>query len=258
MTSGGNNFYFYFASITLYETSPFAPPHPIGWTPLDGSCFLCVSSTHYSTRPAKRLWNYLVTRDYLQDVFIRYIFRKQRSMSEVLSVFFSALLCRHVYVLPASANWWLLVYPEMWALCLTSLPTEIHGFTVVSVLYSRKRNTVLAVSLISVYWPKCNFVWLSGVVVWAWTGGWSSQTESQPLYCRVRPCTSCLCTPTSVAKQYKLVPVLSWRGVNRHWPLVYTLAVSAGAWLRVVESEISTILLASEGLYLLCFVKVTI
>lgn len=131
-------------------------------------------------------------------------------------------------------------------------------FTVVSVLYSRKRNTVLAVSLISVYWPKCNFVWLSGVVVWAWTGGWSSQTESQPLYCRVRPCTSCLCTPTSVAKQYKLVPVLSWRGVNRHWPLVYTLAVSAGAWLRVVESEISTILLASEGLYLLCFVKVTI
>ena len=45
--------------------------------------FLFCSSSHYSTRPAKRLWNYLVTRDYLQDVFIRYIFRKQRSMSEV-------------------------------------------------------------------------------------------------------------------------------------------------------------------------------
>jgi WD40 repeat protein len=41
------------------------------------------TSTHYSARPAKRLWNYLVTRDYLQDVFIRYIFRKQHSMNEL-------------------------------------------------------------------------------------------------------------------------------------------------------------------------------
>jgi len=53
---------------------------------MTGIFVICVfySSSHYSTRPAKRLWNYLVTRDYLQDVFIRYIFRKQRSMSEVL------------------------------------------------------------------------------------------------------------------------------------------------------------------------------
>jgi hypothetical protein len=43
------------------------------------------SSTHFSALPAKRLWNYLVTRDYLHDVFIRYIFRKQRSLSEVSS-----------------------------------------------------------------------------------------------------------------------------------------------------------------------------
>ena len=44
------------------------------------------SSAHHSALPVKRLWQFLVKQDYVQDTFIRNIFTKKRGPNEVRRV----------------------------------------------------------------------------------------------------------------------------------------------------------------------------
>lgn len=64
------------------------------------SCCFLFRSTHYSSRPAKRLWHYLVNCDYLQDVFIHYVFRKRKTLSEV-----SRSSAFHKLLMLSSSSW---------------------------------------------------------------------------------------------------------------------------------------------------------
>ena len=43
----------------------------------DMYCFSATRSTHSGALPAKRLWHYLVNEEFLQDIFIRYIFKRR-------------------------------------------------------------------------------------------------------------------------------------------------------------------------------------
>ena len=47
--------------------------------------FPCPRSNHFSALPAKRLWHYLVKQEYLQDIFIRYIFKKKQPDQVIFS-----------------------------------------------------------------------------------------------------------------------------------------------------------------------------
>lgn len=45
---------------------------------------LCNSPRHSSAAPARRLWCYLVRQEPVQDIFIRCVFGKKRSLSTLL------------------------------------------------------------------------------------------------------------------------------------------------------------------------------
>lgn len=48
--------------------------------------FLCCSPRHMSAAPARRLWSFLVRQEAVQEIFIRCVFGKKRSLSTLLDV----------------------------------------------------------------------------------------------------------------------------------------------------------------------------
>lgn len=129
-------------------------------------CFLC-RSTHYSSRPAKRLWHYLVNCDYLHDVFIHYVFRKRKTLSEVSRFIASErLLMFSSYCWKASRPEWL-CWTEMKIreICSLKQPTGRQMLVTVDLIFSLD----VQVSFKYIISQTSQKSWFSFAGAWKWS-----------------------------------------------------------------------------------------